>query len=148
MRLSCYSWKHQTDLKCWKRITAWWIVWCLDSSKIKICPILMMPSTCDVRALMKPREMGVKWFFAKFEEIITLLSPAKWTGYFDGRATRRRTMWVHMETYELLTSHGIYIWLCKPCAAIKVPKESGWSFTMSHSHLFLNETTINYRINA
>jgi len=86
---------------------------------------------------MKPREMGIKWSFAKFEEIIALLSLAKWTGYFDGRVTRRRTMWVHTETYDLLMSHGIYIWLCKPCAAIKIPKESGWSFTMSHSHLFL-----------
>jgi len=49
MPLSYYAWKCQTDLKCWKR-TTWWIVWRLDSSKIKIYPIVIIneASTCGI----------------------------------------------------------------------------------------------------
>jgi len=53
-------------------------------------------STCDIQAI-KPRKMKIKWSFAKFEGIIVLPLSVKWTGYFDGKATRCKTMWVYME---------------------------------------------------
>lgn len=90
------------------------------------CRVSMKPSTCDVCSFRpdeaaRDDENRVIVRGAWGNSVIAFPPPAKWTGYSDGRATRRRRMWVRAPRAEFTFDYANHLY-----AVIKVSKRSHW----------------------